>query len=302
MKLHLTQIVKKINLLGILLIPVFLQAQSTFEILNIPHSARDLALTQSGSALSNHNISTNPASMVSDEVVLFLDYLQYPADIALHSVSGLYPLQNSLFAFSLINLDYGSLKDSESLISFSARDLVFQAAWKTQLWNSLSAGVSVKYLYSKIADYSANGAAVTVGLRTRLLEKRLGIGLSLENFGRMFSSYDEKRESLPSAARLGLYYQPIHLPAVLSVDVLNYQDSDPKFVGGIEFSTSEKFVIRVSSSSYKKDLEVGEFNEKFISGMAGGIGLKFTEFNIDISFQDMGPAGVVSGFGIQYRF
>jgi len=289
-----------ILLLGLL--PVFLLGQSAFQMLDVPATALIMSLSGGRSSVSTTEPAENPATLSADRLWLQLNYALYPASIRLHNISAVSPLRTGVVGFSLLNINYGSLEDSETLNRFTASDILLRTSWKSTLLNSFSYGVSLNYFYSKLASAKASGLAVDLGLRTRLLKRRLGVGLSLENLGRSIDPYGSTREALPLAFRVALDYRPKHLPAILSMDAVNYRHDEIRYIATAELFTSDNVTLRLSTSSYKKNLENGSFNEKFISGMAGGFGIKFKLFTIDIGFQDLGSAGVVTAFSLKHGF
>ena len=119
-------------------------------------------------------------------------------------------------------------------------------------------------------------------------KNRLGIGLSLTHFGAQLDYYGETPEPLPTAIRTGTYFKPLHLPASLSFDIINYlEEENVQFIGAIEFHPQNNLVFRISSGNYKTELSTGEFSADFFSGVAFGVGFEVGSVNIDISTQVM---------------
>jgi len=276
-------------------------SQSAFQSLIIPVSAQQMALTGGSSSVTSVIPRFNPASLHADGMWLCLNYISFPADITGHHLQMVTPLRAGIFGLSLTNIDYGTLEDSYTLHKFTARDLLVRTTWKSTIANTLSYGFGLGLIHSKIESYSASGLVLNMGVRGRMLKGRLGLGLSLENAGLILSDYDNTGETLPTAFRAGMNFQPMHLPAVLAVDAVKYADEDLHLIASIELSTSDKFTLRVSTSSYKEDLQIGDYNEEFISGMAGGLAMKFTRFTVDIGMQDLGAAGIITAFGLNYE-
>lgn len=300
MKVYLQKLIAAVCAMLILFLPTRLPGQSSFQALDVPVTAEILAFSSGRSSVSSDEVAANPAALGIGKPWIQLNYALYPASIRLHYLAAVVPYAGGAAGFSLLNLDYGTLTDSETQHSFKAGDLVVRATWKSTILNSFSYGVSVKYFYSKLETATASGIALDAGLRTRLAGRRLGLGLSLENGGRVFKSYGSYREKLPLAFRIALDYRPKHLPAILSLDAVNYRHDALRYIGAVEFSTSKNVTLRLSTSSYKKNLETGNFNEKFISGLAGGFGVNFNRFTLDVGFQDLGSAGVVTALSLKY--
>ncbi|NOZ08469.1 MAG: hypothetical protein GXO91_06280 [FCB group bacterium] len=291
---------KKLILPVCAVLVVLLPGQTSFQALDVPVTAEILGFSGGHSSVSSNEVASNPAALAAKRPGVQLNYALYPASIRFHYLSAVVPFADGIAGVSLLNLDYGTLQDSETQNSFTAGDIVIRAAWKSTFLNSFSYGVSVKYFYSKLETATASGIALDAGLRTRLVNRRLGLGLSLENAGGVFSAYGSYREKLPLAFRVAVDYRPRHLPAILSIDAVNYRYDDLRYIGAVEFFTSENVTLRLSTSSYKQDLETGDYNEKFISGMAGGFGINFKRFKLDVGFQDLGSAGVVTAFSLKY--
>lgn len=273
--------------------------QSTFQILEQPVDARSLALTNGVSASPSDYFTVNPASVKTGISAIRFSRINFPADINNNELSFTTSVKSSTIFGRIKSADYGEFTDGENNETSKADDLILEFGYKTTVSNVISAGISGGYIQSRIADASSSGIFGSFGMRIRMLENRLGIGIALTHFGTQLDYYGSTPEPLPTAFRTGVYFKPLHLPASLSFDIINYlEEENIQFIGGIEFHPRKNLVFRISSGNFKTELSTGEFSADFFSGVAFGAGFEAGPMIIDLSTGNLGAAGLVTGLSV----
>ena len=282
----------------ILVLASSLAGQPVFSALDIPVSIRSLSLTNGAGAVPTDILNGNPAVMEFDGRSVGVHFFSYPAGITGQGIHYTTQSVAGVVSANLTVMNFGRFSDSATGEAFSAEDIIFRAGFKSVFAHRLSWGISAGGIRSQIGSYRALGIFMNAGVRSRLLDDRMGIGLSLENAGKMISTYSGFDEPVKGVIRYSIFYHPLHLPAVLSVDYQYSSMGDPLLIFAGEFSMNRGSTVWVSTSSEKQNLAWGEAFHALTAGMAGGIRIPVKKYMVDIGYQNLGAAGNVLGFGI----
>jgi len=294
-----------IKYLLLLYFVVLAHGQATYQVLNMAYNAKQLAMSQSGSSLSDGAFFHNPSSMDSPDKSIGFSYHRYPADISLENLYYSFMHKDHLFNTYITKLDFGTLEDGKTLETFTAKDIVLGLAYKNQFQNRFSYGISIEYLYSNIENYYSDLLSLSLGLRSRFFDRRMGIGLSVENLCYVLTGYTSHTNQLPASYRLSAYYKLQYLKGLIAFDVYqNIDTGDLRYVGGFEYAFSETTFIRIGSGKYRMGLltfkEEDFYQELLLYGFSYGLGFKVNRYNIDLALQSLGAAGYVMGFSLNY--
>ena len=292
-------IIKKISLI-ILFTNLF--SQSIFQILNQPSDAKTMALLNGASAMPSNIISSNPASIETDIIMLRITQIKLPADIHINEISFINNWKKGAIFGKIKTANYGKIIDGINNNETNANDVAIEIGYKTNYLDLISIGITSGYITSQIAESRSTGIFTNLGMRFHIVENRIGLVASLNNMGTQLVYYENTPEPLPTSFRTGLYFMPLHLPAMFNVDILkNIIEDELQYIGGIEFHPLNNLVLRISSSSLKKELSTGEFYTDFFSGIAMGMGIITGKIEIDLSVHNMGPAGLAMGLTLGWR-
>ena len=278
-------------------------ANGSYEIFNMPSDAIALSLNNSASVYENKSLCTNPASLSTKTNSKSYSYILLPASIHYISYKNTKQIKMGTIASKISYINYGILLDSKTNEESLAYDILLEHAYKRELFNIISLGISGGLLYSSIEDYRSNVLFANIGLRTRLLNKKLGLGTSFENLGFATNMYTNRKEIIPSLVRFGIYYDLKYIPSILNINyIYNYKNSFSDYlIIGSEFKLDNNIYIRLAINSLRKDLLVQDFSSDIISGLSGGIGLRKFDRYYDIGFKNLGPAGLILGFSISKK-
>jgi len=278
-------------------------ASGSYEIFNFPVDARNLALHNSAAAYDGILLSNNPASLSKRANGNTYSYFYLPASIHFTGFQNVHNSRSGVRANKISFMSYGAIIDSETEKKSYAYDILLESGVKKEIKNLTSVGLSAGYLFSSITGYTSQLLYSNIGIRSRMLRKRLGIGLSIENIGFLLKSYTDIKEHIPALFRTALYYEPQYIPLIISGDFVTFiGDEKPfHFSAGIEFKPHNRLTLRLGSSNHRKGYITNDFSSDVIAGFSGGAGFRFTNMTVDVGYMNLGPAGFVVGFSLMKK-
>ena len=280
----------------------FLFAEGSYDILNLPQNARSLALNNTTSAYDDPFMHSNPAAISIRSIGMSYSFLYLPANIHLGKIHHINNNNKRVRAVKFSLLNYGTIVDSETEKKSYAVDALVEIAYKKELKNIVSAGISGGYLFSSVAGFNSQLLFSKIGIRSRLFQKRMGIGCSFENIGILLKPYTDIKEPIPALFRTAAYYKPVYIPLIINGDFVRKLDSNSfYFSGGLEFIYQRRLTFRLGISSNRSGYLTEDFSSDIFSGVSGGIGFQFQKITLDIGFMNLGPAGLIMGFSIRNK-
>lgn len=286
----------------------FLFAVGSYDILNFPQDARSLALNNTTSAYNGSFLQNNPAAISMHSVGISYSYSYLPSNIHLGSIQQINKKGKRIRATKISLLNYGTVIDSEYKQKSHAFDALVELGYKKELKNILSVGISGGYLFSTITGYNSQLMYSKLGIRCRLLNKKIGIGLSLENVGIVLKKYTNAKEPIPTLLRTSMYYKLKYLPLVLNIDIINKQNEKYILItNGFEFHIDDRFTLyfgsRLTHEKIKQTIEnIKEFENliiEYVDGISTGIGIKYGKTSLDFAFYNLRSTGYVLAFTLR---
>ena len=195
-------------------------AAGSYDILNLPQDARSLALNNTTSAYDGSFLQNNPSAISMRSIGMSYSYSYFPGNIHLGGIQHFNKKKKGVRVLKISLLNYGTIIDSKTEEESHAFDILVELGYKTELKNIVSVGMSWGYLFSSITGYNSQLMYSKLGIKSRLLRKKAGIGISLENMGTVLKSYTDYKESLPILFRTSLYYKPMYIPLIINVDIV----------------------------------------------------------------------------------
>jgi hypothetical protein len=213
--------------------------------------------------------------------------------------------ENSKGGISITYLNYGEfigLDDNGDPTNnnFTPMDIALSATYSERFAPQFSAGITGKFIYEKIEDYTSNGLAVDIGFMYLVNEKGTSkIGLAITNLGTQLSGLTEThKDPLPTKITLGSSHQLRGLPLVFTDEVGKPFDNEFYFAVGAELIAFDPFFVRVGWTSASMDYRVGEDDsDDLIGGFSGGFGYSLNKYTFDYSYSsyaDLGNAHRIS--------
>jgi hypothetical protein len=291
--------------------PLFAYSQAGddgYAFLQFPTSSRvgalgghSVSLVEADPALAFHN----PALMGGEtDHKLNVKYMNYIANVNAGSAVFTKAFrERSAWGIGATYMNYGSMKemtiDNTQLGTFSVQDIGLHAFYSYDLSEKWRGGLSLKALYSTIADYYSFGLAVDAGLSYFNPEKDFSVGIAFKNIGAQLKAYEDERQSIPWDFQLGLTKRMAHAPIRFSITAMylnqwkfNYIDLTPTakedrffktalkhLVFGVEFLPSDNLWFGVGlNPKTKMDMSIESGNA--LGGFTIGGGVKVSRFDI----------------------
>ena len=183
--------------------------------------SRSLSLNNSSSAYDSHMLRNNPAALSMNKEKISYSYFSIPAKINCIQIQRIKKNKTGMVAGKALLTNYGSIIDGEKTEPENAYDAIIEIAYKQEFQNIISIGISGGYAINTISNYSSQLLFSKIGLRSRIKQKRVGIGISLENIGWIVSSYTDYKEPLPTIFRSSIYFKPFLFPIIINCDFLH---------------------------------------------------------------------------------
>ena len=255
-------------------------AQTGFTFLEIPVGARESAMGGAGVALV-----TGPTSAAHNPAALaHLKYTSFSALTTRHfgdsraSYFGLnirakkFSVTPHFWGTSVPDVEYRVAPTSQPVSKF---DATFSAVGVSSAWNitdELSAGLTARYLHSKINFESAEGWSSDAGLLWDSPVEQLSIGVAVNHFGAV-NQYVTEDVTLPTTLRIGgAWRQELGSAGGLLVTAegAGIRDNTPRFSGGAEYKAPQYLSLRLG---YVAGLDA--------QGLSFGAGLDYRRFRVD---------------------
>jgi hypothetical protein len=289
--------------------------ESTFGLLHLTQSARIASLGGNQVGLAGTDLAMllhNPALLDSSfSQQVSISYVPYMANIN-YGFGGVawHFDQAGTFALGFHHIGYGDFiaADESGLItgSFTAGESMIQLTYSRPLSQRLTAGLSFKPVFSRIEAYNSWGIATDLGVFYQSTDMLFNAGITLRNFGRQLSAYDNAPlETLPADLQVGLSKKLAHAPFRFSLtaqDLISgslqydipeseetgksiYKEEDNTFEKvarhltlGLEFVPSGNFYV-AGGFNPRRRAELKMTNKTSTVGFTWGFGIKIYKFN-----------------------
>ncbi|PKK82144.1 MAG: hypothetical protein CVT49_15255 [candidate division Zixibacteria bacterium HGW-Zixibacteria-1] len=274
---------------------------SVFDFLKIQAGARPVAMGGAFTGVADDEASLyyNPAGVVDLEGRHFIaGYHNNIFDMQSGFLGYIHPLREGQKLSVYVNyLNYGSFDrttvDGEVIGDFSGGDLLLATSYAREMNERIDVGVTGKFIYEKIDEYSASGFAFDLGLKYSLNDRNsTTFGLMMQNLGTQLSTYVSggDKESLPLTIRGGGSTHPRGLPVVVAADVIYPTDNDVYFAVGAELVSTRPLFIRAGWTNLGENYKTGAGSDD-LAGFSAGIGLESNKLQISYTVSPQAELG-----------
>ena len=311
--------------------------ETTYQFLNLISSPRQAAL--GGKVLTNYDYDVtqglyNPATINLDmDNQLALNYTSYLGGIGYGTAAYAYTVDRHTQTFhgGVTYINYGDFdgydEEGNETGSFSGSEAALSLGYAFNIpWSDFYIGTNVKFITSKLEQYSSFGAALDIG--AIYIDEKLGFhaALVVRNLGTQISTYAGQREALPLEVDFGMSQKlenvPIrwHLtmenlqtwniakpnPARSTTDLEGNQTEEKvgflnnamrHLILGAELFPDKGFNIRVGYN-FRRAEELRIVDQRNFSGLSFGIGLKMNKMRFSYSHARYSSAANTSFFGL----
>lgn len=292
------------------------QSSPAYTFLDIASSSKVYGLGGVNISLVGDDIMTveqNPALLggeMSGEIGL--NYMKYIGSTNLagaaygHSAS-----DHSAWSTAIRYFSYGSMTETDAegnvLGDFSAKDLSISGTYSHDITSRLRGGVTLKWLYSSYAGFTAMALATDLGVNYYDDERDLSLSAVVVNLGGQIKRFDNRYTRLPIDVRLGWSKTFGTLPIRFSITAWNltkwklpyykldndtdsYEKKDSftsnlfrHLVFAADFVGSDNFYFGLGYN-YKTRTDMATYHRSFLSGFSLAAGLRVKAFGIGIAF------------------
>lgn len=312
--------------------------EHTYQFLNLISSPRQAAL--GGKILTNVDYDVtqalfNPATInVEMDNQLALNYVSYLGDIGYGTAAYAYTLdrRTQTFHIGATYINYGSFdgydEQGNATGTFSGGESALSVGYSRQIgYSDFYLGGNVKFISSKLEQYTSIGAAVDVGLIYINEYLDFNAALVVRNFGTQITTYAGLQESLPFEVSFGMSQRLEHVPirwhvtfenlqewpisrpnpARITSDLSGNQSSEKVgFLGqvirhtivGAELFPDGGFNIRLGYN-FRRGEELRILDQRNFSGLSAGISIKMNKMRFSYTHAKYTSAANSNFFGLQ---
>lgn len=313
--------------------------RATYQFLNLENSTRHVAL---GGKVVTDN-STNPISSLYNPATLnekmvknaAISYVNYIADINYGAAATAFTLGKSkrhLVHVGVIYADYGGFDgfdlEGNSTGEFGAAETAVSLGYAKRIPNTdFYLGANLKFISSRLEQYSSIGVAADLGVLYFKQEWNLNIGLAIRNIGTQITTYNGTQEKLPLTIDAGFSQILKKAPLRWFINLQNLQFwqlafsnpnrntedlfgetaeiDDPSFINnvfrhvtfGAELFPRKAVNLRVGYN-FRRSEELKIIDQRSFAGLSGGISIRIKKFTFSYSLARFNSAGSSSLLGL----
>lgn len=296
-------------ILSVLFTTLGVSAQTTgeegFEFLNLPYSSHASALGGENISLIEDDASLafhNPALLqsVCPETVSF-GYMNYMKGVNAFSANYV-GLVNDKGTFGILAqyVNYGTMKEvdvnNNIMSDFSASDLAIGGQLSYVLAKNIVGGVTAKFIYSHLGDYSSTAVAVDLGINYYNENKDFSASIVARNLGGQISAYYEDFESLPFDLQIGMTKRLIGTPIRVSLTATDMEHWNYSFFKhltlGADLLLGKQFYVAAGYNFRRaSDMKIAstdswgdDDSSNHGAGLTFGAGLQMERFKLHVSY------------------
>ena len=297
---------KLLNVINIILLIAVRINATAYEALNSWYHPHTLAMVGSGSSLHiAESDRLNPSLMFSNEQLLTIGHVQYPADISTQMAQIVLPRNYGTLGGTIRHVSYGVFegfdKNGNPTANYAAGESWVTVSIAKQLFaGKLQWGASTGFLFSNIGEYSSTLLTGTAGVSLNLSKYNMHAGLAIRNLAVSIKNYSSAEIHFPAMLNFslakGLAYLPLKM--VLDFDYGLYNRLMTFHLGGV-FVLPYNTQLRFGSSSLRID-QRSQINliRDFFTDTGLGITITTHQYIIDIGTYIYGTGGSVIAIGL----
>jgi len=306
-----------VSLLAVLFLPIQAMATDPFakvgtyslQFLKIGPSARAVGMAGAFTAIANDASATywNPAGMVDiTRTAVSLEHTFWPADVSLDYASVVFalPFLPGTWGATARALSLDPQKERTVFLpdgtgkEFDAGDMSFGLSYAQFFTDKFSAGGTVHFVHSGLAEKSINTYVVDFGLIYRIGYMGMRLGMMIQSLGGKIN-YDSRDAKIPTMFKVGFsmaaYQRGAH--QLNGVGEFAHPSDNTETVNlGAEYGFNQFFFLR------------GGYNFGYDSkGAAAGLGLRIdttqtSNLNFDYAWEDLGFLGAAHRFSLGFSY
>jgi len=273
---------------SILFIIIFSLYYSNFSYqgLLLPNSTDELVSGHSQYLIFKDFLSNNKVKKKISSSIFML-----PQDINMTSLQYISLPFNYYNSFSINIIDYGEFSDSDSNMSFNAKDIILKNNLIKQINNKLQGSIGGTYINSNIENYSSSALSIQSSLSMK--HKDFLVHTSINNYGFVINHYTNHNESLPTYYNISIMYLPKYLDSILLISHNYFNDYSITNLFG-ELFIKDNYSITAGYSSIAQKLYYEDFSSNFFTGITLGFNILYQNYTLNFGIKNLGSTGFVN--------
>jgi len=273
---------------SILFIIIFSLYYSNFSYqgLLLPNSTDELVSGHSQYLIFKDFLSNNKVKNQISSSIFML-----PQDINMTSLQYISLPFNYYNSFSINIIDYGEFSDSESNMSFNAKDIILKNNLIKPINNKLQGSIGGTYINSNIENYSSSVLSIQSSLSMK--HKDFLVYTSINNYGFVINHYTSHNEILPTYYNISIMYLPKYLDSILLISHNYFNDYSITNLFG-ELFIKDNYSITAGYSSIAQKLSYEDFSSNFFTGITLGFNILYQNYTLNFGIKNLGSTGFVN--------
>lgn len=258
-------------------------------------SISDAEISSTGECLASRDgaagLLVHPAAVAGFETgTVKMSYVSHFVDTQYGSLGYARKIRDKYIGLRVSYVNYGEFvrtsKAGDRLGTFTAGDMGVSLNIGKQVREDLKIGAIFTYMTSKIEDFTAQAAAVDLGVLYDPPFEGLKVGAVLMNLGKVTKSYTNGIEDeLPLLLTIGAQKKLNHAPITFFGDVTFPSDNDVVYAVGLELSLRDVLFLRAGTKSRSVvDLNSRKASTDFSGITTFGFGVVFGRYRFNYAF------------------
>lgn len=298
--------IKKIIVVFILSVSVMMADDTPYNFLRFNSTARAAALSNAVTSIEGDAsfLLFNPALLqTAGDKTFYATFSKHVLDINSGNVIykiNQFDLDSANLAVQVNFNSYGSfdyIDNTGNLYGngFTGADVSFGATYSNELDSNWYYGVTGKFIYLTLEQQSSVAFGVDAGMFYKYND-RTNFGISILHLGSELSSLNGQTATLPTDVRIGANHRLKGMPLLVNISFHHLADETDSFfdkfknfaIGG-ELYLSKVINLRVGYDNQIRNFASAD-ESKGLSGLSGGIGIKFEHLNFDYGYAEYGAS------------
>lgn len=282
------------------ILSAFAAGTTGFTFLQVPSGARAVAMGGAFTAVPGDPISLywNPAaSATTTSSMLTTTYTSYMMDMQAGFAGWVNPRENDAIGVSLNyffggNFDRTTTEDPMGTgEQFSSNSIALAGTWAKPLTETISIGVTGRFIYSQIDSYNANGFSVDLGgMYSPSALPGLTGALVVRNAGVQTKAFYSENDPMPTEIAAGVSQSLMDGNLLIAADATMPLEGDIDFAAGVEYKPVEMLALRTGWSLSAKET-ADNAGGGFVDAMSFGMGTQYNQFSLDYAWKPYADLG-----------
>ncbi|MCK5133894.1 MAG: PorV/PorQ family protein [Candidatus Sabulitectum sp.] len=282
------------------ILSAFAEGTTGFTFLQVPAGARAVAMGGAFTAVPGDPISLywNPAaSATTTSSMLTTTYTSYMMDMQAGFAGWVNPRENDVIGVSL-NYFFGGSFDRTTMEDpmgtgeqFTSNSMALAGTWAKLLTETISIGVTGRFIYSQIDSYNANGFSVDLGgMYSSSAVPGLTGALVVRNAGVQTKAFCRENDPMPTEIAAGVSQSLMNGNLLIAADATMPLEGDIDFAAGVEYKPVEMLALRTGWSLSAKET-ADNAGGGFVDAMGFGMGTQYNQFSLDYAWKPCADLG-----------